>query len=128
MNVLRPKAMARKCGVTPITVHRWTTDPKYAQMGFPKPIPLGENSVGYIEEEADEWLSARAAERDDGFYFDAVQAHGDQQERDALLFPAGGVGTGEAEHPVGDMRHGGPDFGAVDGVVAAVFGELGLGL
>ena len=63
MNILRPKATAIKCGVTPITIRRWSTDPKYADMNFPKPISLGENSVGYIEAEIDKFLEARAAER-----------------------------------------------------------------
>ena len=64
MKVLRPKDAALKCGVTPITIRRWATDPKYNSMKFPKPIPLGENSVGYIEAEIDEFLEARAAERE----------------------------------------------------------------
>ncbi len=66
MNVLRPKVTAVKCGVTPITIHRWARDPKYAHMGFPKPIRLGDNSVGYIEEEVDAFLAEQAAERDGG--------------------------------------------------------------
>ena len=64
MNVIRPKATATKCGVVPMTIRRWSTDPKYAHLGFPKPIPLGDNSVGFISEEVDDWLSARAAERE----------------------------------------------------------------
>ena len=64
MNILRPKAAAEKCGVTPITIHRWTCDPSYAHMGFPQKISLGENSVGYVEAEVDAWLEARAAQRD----------------------------------------------------------------
>ena len=64
MNVLRPKAVAAKCGVALITIRRWATEPAYARMNFPKPIPLGENSVGYIEEEVDEFLASRAAKRD----------------------------------------------------------------
>jgi predicted DNA-binding transcriptional regulator AlpA len=32
-------------------------------MQFPKPIALGENSVGYSEAEVDEFLEARAALR-----------------------------------------------------------------
>ena len=64
ISIIRPKAMAKKCGVTPIAVHRWATDPKYDHLNFPKPIPLGDNSVGYIEEEADEWLAKQAAKRD----------------------------------------------------------------
>ena len=64
MNILRPKATAVKCGVTPITVRRWATEEKYAHKNFPKPISLGENSVGYVEAEIDTWLEARAAERE----------------------------------------------------------------
>ncbi len=63
MNVLRPKQTTEKCGVTKITVHRWSTEPRYAHMNFPKPFALGDYSVGYCEEEIDEWLSARAAKR-----------------------------------------------------------------
>ena len=64
MNILRPKAAAAKCGVTVITIHRWSTDPAYAHMGFPKKVSLGANSVGFIEEEIDAFLEARAAKRD----------------------------------------------------------------
>ena len=64
MKILRPKAMAQKCGVAPITIHRWASDPRYAHMGFPKKIRLGDNSVGYIEEEVDAFLASRAAKRD----------------------------------------------------------------
>ena len=66
MNIIRPKATAVKCGVAPITIHRWATDPKYSHLNFPKPIPLGENSVGYIEEEVDAFLEAQTAKRDGG--------------------------------------------------------------
>ena len=64
MNILRPKAAAVKCGVTPITIRRWATEEKYAHMAFPKPIALGENSVGYVEAEIDKFLEARAAARE----------------------------------------------------------------
>ncbi|MCZ6863813.1 MAG: AlpA family phage regulatory protein [Alphaproteobacteria bacterium] len=63
MNILRPKATAQKCGVTPITIRRWATEEKYRHMKFPKPLSLGENSVGYPESEVDEFLEARAAKR-----------------------------------------------------------------
>ena len=66
MNIIRPKATAQKCGVTPITIRRWASDPKYEHMGFPKPISLGDNSVGFIEAEVDAFLEARAAKRDGG--------------------------------------------------------------
>ena len=66
MNIIRPKATAEKCGVTVITVHRWSTDPQYFHMGFPKKVSLGANSVGFIEDEVDEWIATRAGQRDGG--------------------------------------------------------------
>ena len=64
MNILRYKATAEKCGVTPITIRRWATKPEYKSMEFPKPVFLGENSVGFVEAEVDAFLEARAAMRD----------------------------------------------------------------
>ena len=64
MNVIRPKATAIKCGVAPITIHRWSSDPKYFYLNFPKKLRLSENSVGFIEEEVDDWIAERAAKRD----------------------------------------------------------------
>ena len=32
--------------------------------GFPRPVPLGENTTAYLEEEIDEWLTSRVAKRD----------------------------------------------------------------
>ena len=64
MNILRYKATAQKCDVTPITIRRWATQPEYDHLNFPKPISLGEGSVGFAEAEVDEWLASRAAKRD----------------------------------------------------------------
>ena len=64
MNIIRRKATAKKVGVTTVTVDRWSNDPKYAHLNFPKPIPLGDNSVGHIEEEIDDWLAKQAAKRE----------------------------------------------------------------
>jgi prophage regulatory protein len=33
---------------------------------FPKPIPVSDRRIAWIEAEVDEWLAARAAERDAG--------------------------------------------------------------
>ena len=60
MNILRYADAAQKCGVTRMTIRRWATQPENAEMGFPKPIFLGANSVGFIQEEVDAWLAARA--------------------------------------------------------------------
>jgi len=31
---------------------------------FPRPVPLGENTTAYLEDEIDEWLTSRVAKRD----------------------------------------------------------------
>lgn len=33
---------------------------------FPKPVPLGENCVGFVEAEIDAWITAKITERDTG--------------------------------------------------------------
>lgn len=63
MNCLRPKDAAKKVGISRMQLHRWSSNPEYSHLNFPKPIPLGENSIGYVEAEIDKWLTARAAER-----------------------------------------------------------------
>ncbi len=35
-----------------------------AQGRFPKPVPISERSVGWVEAEVDAWLEARIAQRD----------------------------------------------------------------
>ena len=64
MQILRYSATARKCGVSRMTLWRWATQREYVDMGFPKPIPLGANSVGFIEEEIENWLTEQTAKRD----------------------------------------------------------------
>ena len=63
MRILRYKSTAQKCDVTPISIRRWATQAEYAGMGFPKPVSLGDNSVGFVEAEVDDWLEGRAAKR-----------------------------------------------------------------
>ena len=74
MNILRYPAAARKCGVNRMTLYRWATQPEYDHMGFPKPVTLGANSVGFIEEEVDAWLEAQVAKRDGATPIEAVDA------------------------------------------------------
>ena len=59
LRILRKSAAARKLGVHPSTPVRWATDPRYAHMGFPKPIALGDCSVGFVESEIDAWIASR---------------------------------------------------------------------
>jgi predicted DNA-binding transcriptional regulator AlpA len=63
MKILRKKTTADRYGVSTRTIDRWSTDPKYADMNFPKPVPLGENSVGFLEHEIDADIECRAALR-----------------------------------------------------------------
>ena len=74
MNILRYPAAAQKCGVNRMTLYRWATQPEYDHMDFPKPVTLGANSVGFIEEEVDAWLEAQAAKRDGATATEAVDA------------------------------------------------------
>lgn len=64
MNILRYPDAARKCGISKMTLYRWATQPEYAEKNFPKPISLGDNSVGFVEEEIEKWLADRVAKRD----------------------------------------------------------------
>ena len=60
------KKTGERCGgKSPMTIRRWATDPAYAHLGFPKPIQLGDNSVGFDDGEIGLWLDERAALRDD---------------------------------------------------------------
>ena len=81
MKFIRRRETARRCGdVATITVDRWADDPRYGHLNFPKKVRLGANSVGFVEEEIDAWLEARAAERDDVEASVAARAH----ERDDI--------------------------------------------
>ena len=59
MRVLRPKETCERVKLT----NQWLR--KLEERGeFPRRIRLGPNSVGHLEHEVDDWLAARAAERD----------------------------------------------------------------
>ena len=64
MNILRYPDVARKCGVSRMTIWRWATQDEYADMRFPRQLDLGANSVGFVESEIEDFLAARAAKRD----------------------------------------------------------------
>ncbi len=51
------EVMART-GVSRSTIYVWVAEGR-----FPKPVPLGERSVGWIESELEEWLRDRIAKR-----------------------------------------------------------------
>ena len=58
LGVLRNREVCEMLGVSPATLWRWTR-----HKNFPAPIQLGPNSVGWIEAEINDWIAARAAER-----------------------------------------------------------------
>ena len=46
--IVRKPELCRNLGISPVTLWRWTQ-----RKGFPAPIKLGPNSVGWIEAEID---------------------------------------------------------------------------
>ena len=64
MKALRKKAVAAKCGVSRSQIERWASEERYAHLNFPKPFKLGDGFPGWVEDEIDTWLAARAAQRE----------------------------------------------------------------
>ena len=58
--IRKPELMAR-IGLSDVTI--WRLE-KRGQ--FPKRLKIGGNSVGWLESEISEWMTAKAAERDRG--------------------------------------------------------------
>jgi prophage regulatory protein len=59
MRLLRPRACAAKVGLSRNQLYRLERAGK-----FPRRVHIGPASVGWVEEEVDEWIRARIAERD----------------------------------------------------------------
>jgi prophage regulatory protein len=57
--ILRRPAVTRKTGLASSSLYA-----AIARGEFPKPIKLGERSVGWLSREVDAWIEARAAARD----------------------------------------------------------------
>lgn len=62
--ILRMREVQCKIGVARSTLYDWS-DPRSPRFDetFPKPIRLGGNSVGGINEEIEDWIYRRAASR-----------------------------------------------------------------
>lgn len=60
VKVLRITAVVNKLGVARSTIYDWlnTKSPRH-DPAFPKPYPLGKQSVGWLESELDEWVLKR---------------------------------------------------------------------
>ena len=59
MKILRPRAAAAKLGLSRMHLYRLER-----AGGFPKRVQLGPNSVGWLEDELDEWIRERADARE----------------------------------------------------------------
>lgn len=59
MKILRLPKVIDRSGLSKASIYR-----AEAIGRFPKRIALGANSVGWLESEIDEWIKARAAERE----------------------------------------------------------------
>jgi prophage regulatory protein len=50
-----------RVGLDKRTIHR-----KVKAESFPKPVPLGDRRIGFLEHEIEAWIDARISERDGG--------------------------------------------------------------
>lgn len=62
VKILRMRAVAAKLGIARSTIYDWLNakSPRH-DPAFPKPYPLGRQSVGWLESELDEWVLQRKA-------------------------------------------------------------------
>ena len=59
MRIIRLREVMELTGLARSTVY------KYVEAGtFPQPVPLGGRSVGWVEQEVEDWVLARIEERD----------------------------------------------------------------
>lgn len=59
MKILRQKQVSDATGLPRSTIYKYIADGV-----FPKPIPLGDRCVGWLESEVQEWISLKIKERD----------------------------------------------------------------
>lgn len=59
MRIIRLKSVIDATGLARSTVYKYV-----AEGTFPKPIPLGDRCVGWLESEVQDWILARVEERD----------------------------------------------------------------
>ncbi|MCW8114093.1 AlpA family phage regulatory protein [Yersinia intermedia] len=60
VKILRMRAVVAKLGIARSTIYDWLNakSPRH-DPAFPKPYPLGRQSVGWLESELDEWIMQR---------------------------------------------------------------------
>lgn len=54
---------------------------------FPKHLNLGPQSIGWLEEEIEAWIAARAAERSNGNSVDPIASAEQRKAKNAELYP-----------------------------------------
>lgn len=59
MRILRMKQVIEITGLARSTIYKFVTDG-----GFPKPIPLGDRCVGWLDSEIQDWINERVKARD----------------------------------------------------------------
>ncbi|MDP9937884.1 helix-turn-helix transcriptional regulator [Ectopseudomonas alcaliphila] len=59
MRIIRLKEVTHLTGLARSTVYKYLAEGK-----FPKSVPLGHRSIGFLESEIQEWIMARIKERD----------------------------------------------------------------
>lgn len=59
MRIIRLKEVTHLTGLARSTVYKYL-----AEGTFPKSVPLGDRSIGFLESEIQEWIMARIKERD----------------------------------------------------------------
>ena len=59
MRIIRLKEVIDSTGLARSTIYKYIGDG-----GFPKPVSLGDRSVGWVESEVTDWILAKIEERD----------------------------------------------------------------
>ncbi len=59
MKLIRLQQVMEMTGLGRSTIYKYISDE-----WFPRPVPIGGRSVGWVEREVDEWIIARIKERD----------------------------------------------------------------
>lgn len=60
MRILKLKEVMDCTALSRSTIYKYVSEER-----FPKPISLGERSVGWLDSEVEEWILAKIAERDE---------------------------------------------------------------
>lgn len=61
----RVSTVARRYDTTPSTIWRWANEPRFAHLGFPRPVKIGPNTSVWNDAELDEYDARRMADREE---------------------------------------------------------------